>query len=159
MQISDWILNLHKAHLNPWASISCHYARFFLHLSSSALMKGAVGDLVRESWHNAHSAPIFHHLFYLSHFRWISKHFAHNRQECWAKIAHNRQEQGIDDWLLTIDYWRNLDSLKGFPFPGLRACAPPARGRVGFAGVCSYKNVIRITHFHIKAWCLSHNFV
>ena len=125
MQISDWILNLHKAHLNPWASISCHYARFFLHLSSSALMKGAVGDLVRESWHNAHSAPIFHHLFYLSHFRWISKHFAHNRQECWAKIAHNRQEQGIDDWLLTIgEIWTTwkifpfLHSGHAFPLPG-----------------------------------------
>ena len=55
-------------------------------------MKGAGGDLARESWHNAYFAPIFHHLFYLSHFRWISKSFAHNRQELWTKFAHNRQE-------------------------------------------------------------------
>ncbi|MBO5684787.1 MAG: hypothetical protein J6R92_07550 [Akkermansia sp.] len=66
--------------------------RRMLHLASSALMKGAVGDLARESWHNAHIVPIFHHLFYLSHFRWISKSFAHNRQELRVKIAHNRQE-------------------------------------------------------------------
>ena len=64
----------------------------FPHRSSSALMKGAVGDLARESWYNAHIVPVFLHLSYLSHFRGISKSFAHNRQELRVKIAHNRQE-------------------------------------------------------------------
>ena len=54
--------------------------------------EGGGGGFGAGGWHNAHCAPIFHHLFYLSHFRWISKSFAHNRQELRVKIAHNRQE-------------------------------------------------------------------
>lgn len=34
-------------------------------------------------------------LLYFTHFRWISKSFAHNRQELRVKIAHNRQELWI----------------------------------------------------------------
>ena len=82
-------------------------------------MKGAVGALARESWHDVHIAPIFHHLFYLSHFRWISKSFAHNRQELrtkfahnrqelWAKIAHNRQERSLIRFHVLGSFYANL---------------------------------------------------
>ena len=101
-----WCWELRKAIIVHRTAYS-YRGRILAAVVDKALSSG-VGFRFNFYRHDVHIAPIFHHLFYLSHFRWISKSFAHNRQELRAKIAHNRQEGPLIRFHALGSFYANL---------------------------------------------------